>query len=98
MRNRETPEARPMKQIPELKQPGRFECFACGTIFKAGNEATYLAYDPNSAAHWPKDVYMVADCPVCGAQIRMGKRLPKLWNAKGYDYGETWETDQTDRD
>ena len=92
MRRRETPE-REIRPIIPLEHEGRFVCFACGLTFKASKDVTYLAYDPNGSGSI-KDVYMVADCPTCGAQIRMGKRLPKAKRLYGYDYGSKWQNEE----
>ena len=95
MRIRETPETREIRPITPRENEGRFVCFACGMVFKASKDVTYLAYDPNGGGSI-KDVYMVADCPTCGAQIRMGKRLPKVTAKRPYgnDYGSKWQNEE----
>ncbi len=57
------------------------KCGVCGYRFTLTKEAVYMAEVPRSAADClskPITRFSAVDCPICGCQIRLTDRAPRI--------------------
>lgn len=65
------------KRAAGIYSNGQIVCFACSCKFYPVQERMYFIreYDARYVGVYKR--YMAIDCPSCGAQVRLGVRLPR---------------------
>ena len=61
------------------------ECRVCGYRFTPERENIYTAEEPRSALEMLTAAptrFSAVDCPICGCQIRLADRAPRICNAR----------------
>lgn len=65
------------KRAAGIYSNGQIVCFVCSCNFPPIKGRTYFIKENDAKYVGVYKRYMATDCPACGAQIRMGVRLPR---------------------